>query len=166
VADGIGDILTRGSYLFSPLRPWLPWIELVGLVKFPTASESKGLGTGEFDFGLESELTWSLGAFTPFALIGYRFLGSSAAVPLHDVFVGSAGAQYRVMPGTNIGLLLDYRAAASAASGERLEWVPFASFRAGGRWVIDLYASAGLADGSPDAGVGFQVGYFLWSPDE
>ena len=61
-SDGLGDVLLRGSYLLpmeaavaggQPLPLWLPFVDLVGLVKFPTGSRSKGLGTGEFDFGIE-----------------------------------------------------------------------------------------------------------------
>src|SRR6185295_4351583 len=98
---------------------------------------------------------------TPFAVVGYRFLGSSAAVPLHNVFVGSVGGQYRILDGINAGVLLDYRQAASITSGERIDLVPFASFRVRTHWAINLYASAGFADGSPDAGAGFQVGYIF-----
>jgi hypothetical protein len=160
-SDGIGDILARGSYFRPSTSEWIPFCELVGLVKFPTASRSRGLGTGEFDFGIESELTWAVRGVTPFAMIGYRFLGSSPQTPLHDVVAAAVGGQYRVTEGINLGLLFDYRQAASATSGERMELVPFASFRVRGRWAVDLYASAGLADGSPDAGFGLQIGYIL-----
>lgn len=63
----------------------------IGLIKFPTASRAAGLGTGEFDFGVESAFFWSAGKFTPYATIGYRFLGSPPGTDLDDVLLGSIG---------------------------------------------------------------------------
>jgi len=163
-ADGLGDVLLRGAYLVQPPRlwpqlPWLPFVDLVGLIKFPTASRSAGLGTGEFDFGLESELFWSAGKFTPFGTVGYRFLGSPPGSNLHDVFLGTVGGLYAIIESVHAGLFLDYRQAASATSGERLELVPFGSWQLDRHWSADVYASAGLATGSPDAGTGLQLAY-------
>lgn len=160
-ADGLGDILARGSYFLPSETIWMPFIELIGRVKFPTASKSAGLGTGEFDLGVETELSWALRRFTPFVDAGYRYLGSSSSLNLDNVFVGTVGGLYRILDPLNIGLLLDYRQAASASTGERLELVPFATWKVNPRWSVDLYVSAGLASGSPDVGVGVQVGYTL-----
>lgn len=159
VEDGLGDILARGSYTLPPLTAWSPWVELAGLVKFPSASRARGLGTGEFDYGIESTLTWTLDRLSPFATIGYRFLGSSPEVPLRDVVTASGGAQYRVLDDCYAGLLVDWRQAASSTSGERLELVPFATYRWRPHWTVNGYATAGLADGSPDAGAGLSLGY-------
>lgn len=167
-AGGLGDLLLRGSYLL-PLQRWLPapwggeawmpYVDLIGLVKFPTASRDDGLGTGEYDFGIEAGLTWSIGHFTPFATAGYRFLGSPPGTHLDDVFTGSIGAMYRVLATLNAGLLLDYRAAPTPETGERLELVPYGSWTVVTPWSLDAYVSAGLANGSPDVGVGTQLGY-------
>lgn len=158
-SDGLGDVLTRAAYILPPLTVWLPFVEIGGLVKFPTADRGQGLGTGKFDFGIESEVAWTVAKFTPFAVLGYRFLGSPPGTSLHDVFLGSVGGSYRVLDVLHAGIMLDYREAASAATGERLELIPFASWKVDARWSVDLYASAGLASGSPDAGVGLQIGY-------
>jgi hypothetical protein len=159
--DGLGDVSVYGSYTLPPFRDWLPWLELGTFVKFPTASASRGLGTGEFDVGIESDLTWTIDRFTPFLTAGYLFLGSAPDLPLDDVFEGSAGAQYRIFEDAHLGLLVDYRQAPSAFSGARLELVPFGSYHLGRHWAFSAYGTAGLADGSPDAGVGVQVGYTL-----
>lgn len=159
--DGLGDVILRGAYTVSPLvdSPWMPWIDLATYLKVPTASRSRGLGTGKVDVGIESDLTWTVDRLTPFATVGYLFLGSSPELPLHDVFQGSIGAQYRVFDPMQLGLMLDYRQAPSSFSGKRLELVPFGSYRLRPHWKVALYATAGLADGSPDAGVGVQLGY-------
>jgi len=161
-SDGLGDILARGSYLLpSPTTSWVPYVELIGRVKFPTASRSAGLGTGEFDVGFETELSWAVRRFTPFVNVGYRYLGSPPGFELNNVVVSSVGGLYRVLDPLNIGLSLDYRQAATSSTGERLELVPFATWKIDARWSVDTYVSAGLASGSPDVGVGLQIGYTL-----
>jgi hypothetical protein len=159
--EGLGDIVARGAYTVPSRAEWMPWIDLIGRVKFPTASRSKGLGTGEFDGGIEAELVWVLGAFVPFVSGGYRFLGSSEAVPLHDVWLASAGGMYPVLDALRAGLYLDYQEAATSTSGTRLDLVPFVSWTVDRHWSVDTYVSAGLASGSPDVGVGLALGYTL-----
>jgi hypothetical protein len=159
--DGLGDIFLRGSFLLptkSTWPSWVPFIDIAGLVKFPTASRGDGLGTGELDFGIESELTWALGRLTPFAGVGYRFLGDPPGTNLNDVFGTSGGAQYRILDPIAAGVLLDYRQASSSATGEQLEVVPFASWTFLPSWSLETYVSVGLTSGSPDAGVGVQLG--------
>ena len=157
--DGFGDITSRGAYTLLPVAAWMPYIDLIGRVKYPTANHAKGLGTGKFDFGFESEAAWSLDRFTPFVSVGYRFLGSPSGTNLRDVVLASAGSFYRLIDPLWLGLFLDFRDAASATNGTRLELVPFVSWRLDEHWSVDGYASAGLAKGSPDAGVGLQLGY-------
>jgi len=160
-ADGLGDILARGSYLLPSDTRWIPFIEFIGRVKFPTASRSAGLGTGEFDVGFETEFSWAVRRFTPYVNVGYRYLGSPPGFELNNVVVASVGGLYRILDPLNIGLSLDYRQAASSSTGERLELVPFATWKIDTRWSVDTYVSAGLANGSPDVGVGVQIGYTL-----
>jgi hypothetical protein len=163
--DGLGDIILRASYLL-PWRDswpdWVPFIGLAGLVKFPTASRGDGLGTGEFDFGIDSELTWAIRPLTPFATLGGRFLGDLPDTELRNVFIGSVGAAYQVLDSVGAGLMLDYRQRSSSSSGNRLELVPFGAWKVIPHWSVEIYAAAGLASGSPDVGVGVQVGYTWW----
>jgi hypothetical protein len=78
---------------------------------------------------------------------------------LGNVFAGSIGGLYRILDSLSGGLLLDYRSAPSPSTGERLDLVPFASWLFLPPWSADVYVSAGLADGSPDVGVGVQFAY-------
>ena len=159
--DGLGDLVSRGLYTIPSRADWMPFVDLIGRVKFPTASRSKGLGTGEFDGGIETEWVWVVGDFVPFVSGGYRFLGSSSDVPLHDVWLASGGGMYRVLDALRAGLYLDYQQAATSSSGTRLDLVPFVSWMVDRHWSVDTYVSAGLASGSPDVGVGLQIGYTL-----
>jgi hypothetical protein len=167
-ANGLGDLLLRASYLVpverllppdQPVPGWLPYVDAIGLVKFPTASRSAGLGTGEFDFGIESELTWTVGRWTPFCSLGYRFLGSPPGIHLYDVITAAAGSLYRFSPALSSGAQLAYRQPATAQNGQQLDLIPYVSWVVTPPWSLDSYVSIGLADGSPDVGFGTQLGY-------
>jgi len=57
-------------------QDWIPSVNLTGRIKFPTADEDKGLGTGEFDYGFGGELAKSLTRDLILYLDGgYTFLG-------------------------------------------------------------------------------------------
>jgi len=53
--SGLGDIILKGRYYAIEQDGPLPYIDLVGSIKFPTADEDKGLGTGETDFTMMAE---------------------------------------------------------------------------------------------------------------
>ena len=53
--SGLGDIILKGRYYAVEQDGPLPFIDLVGSIKFPTADEDKGLGTGEADFTMMAE---------------------------------------------------------------------------------------------------------------
>lgn len=62
-ADGIGDVLLKGRYYLIDEGDYLPAVDLTAKVKFPTASHDRGLGTGEFDFGVGTSLLKCYGDF-------------------------------------------------------------------------------------------------------
>jgi hypothetical protein len=92
---GIGDIYMNGSYyLLSENKDPID-ISLDGYLKFPTASSSKGLGTGEADagpgisFGKRISPEWRM--FTDFY---YILIGSPSGLDLRDQTTFDLGASY------------------------------------------------------------------------
>jgi hypothetical protein len=130
----------------------------------PDGEPRQGARHGTLGAGIETEASWVVGRVVPFVGGGYRFLGSSAAIPLRDVALASGGVQVRLTDRVDGGVLVDWRQAASSQSGERLEIIPFAGWLVTDQWSVNAYASAGLADGSPDAGVGIEVAYAFTVP--
>lgn len=157
--DGVGDVITRATYSVPPRWPGLPWVDLVGSIKLPTASRRRGLGTGKVDYGIGTELVWTWGRVTPFAGIGYRILAGTRTTPLHDTVEGTIGGQVRVSEGVQLGALVDWRQAASASNRERLEVVPFVTWTRSPTWSLNLHLSTGLRDGSPDVGTGIEIAF-------
>src|SRR4029450_13931950 len=78
--DGLGDILLRASYIVLKERPLLPEIEPYLKIKFPTADEDRGLGTGEFDetIGVDFSKTFFLDRLAVYLTLAHTFFRSPA----------------------------------------------------------------------------------------
>ncbi len=63
-------------------------------VKVPTGPGS--ISTGEYDGGVDVEISKSIGNVSPFLKAGYRFYGDSPELELQNGWAGSAGATARV----------------------------------------------------------------------
>ena len=78
-------MVLRGRFYLVPEQVWVPGIDLMGFVKFPTASSSNGLGTGEFDEGIAAELTNYLSDhLIGFVDVGYTVIGSPSGTSLDN----------------------------------------------------------------------------------
>ncbi|HYC56593.1 MAG TPA: transporter [Candidatus Binatia bacterium] len=173
--DGLGDIVAEVSYTFWFAQRWAPILEIGSRVKFPTADEDEGLGTGEFDVTPEIELAGILGRWTPFASAGYRVLGDSQDSTYYDGFVVTAGTTVRVTERLEAGGFLYWRQASSEVTLPRdgppparprtgraddpFEIIPYLRWTLSSSWLVDFYVSAGLSDGSPDVGTGLTLRY-------
>ena len=90
-------------------------LDLTAKYKFGTASVSKGLGTGENDFGLVLDAYFPMGKATPFITTGYRLLGDPPGQNLHNTRQLGGGIAYKVSDQTSLGIIYDWRSAASSA---------------------------------------------------
>src|SRR5262249_5807128 len=59
--SGLGDVVAQAEYFFVEGGRRRPWISGLLRIKAPTADESRGLGTGEWDYGPGAALTQPLG---------------------------------------------------------------------------------------------------------
>lgn len=154
--EGLGDIVGAATYSFFPTSPEMPLVEFTGKVKFPTADDADGLGTGEFDYTLQTDISKTYGRLTPFGTLGYRFLGDPNGFDLDDVFFLSAGFDYKLAEPWSAGLIYDYRTASSDFADDGNELAPYVSYRVAD-WTFTGYGIVGFTDGSPDEGAGLQV---------
>lgn len=156
-ATGLGDIVGAATYaIYSGGGSGL---DGTARVKLPTADADQGLGTGETDFGFQLDAYHTMDRLTPFLGIGYTFFGDSSFVRLDDAMNYSIGASYRLDARDSAGLSLDGRERVSAASAEQRELIGFWTRRFAGPWRAQLYFLMGLADGSPDWGMGATAFY-------
>ena len=130
-------------------------------MKVATADEDKGLGTGANDYGAAVDVYRSVGeATTLFGGVGYTVLGDSDYIEVDSVLNGNVGVSQKV--GANsVGVMYDYRQPTSDASDDRSEVTGFFSFPTSDASKMQLYATKGLTDGSPEwgAGLSFTAGF-------
>jgi hypothetical protein len=74
--DGLGDTEIKIKYRLLGEKVWMPALTVAAKVKIPTASESKGLGSGKADFGINAIFTKELAKrFVVHFNLGYTFMG-------------------------------------------------------------------------------------------
>jgi len=154
--DGLGDIVLAGTYVFWELPDWLPLFELTAKVKFPTADEDKGLGTGEYDFGFQVDASKTFGRVTPFASFGYRVLGDLRVVALDNTFFASFGVGYEVTESVSGGLIYDWRQSSTSSISDGHELSPYMLWKLG-RFRVQPYGVVGFTEGAADWGGGLQL---------
>lgn len=155
---GMGDITLTSGYALLVDSDTTPLLRPTVYLKFPTADENKGFGTGKFDYGVGLAVSKWFGNWQPFTEGRYIFQGASkketgaldfltadagVAYGWSDSFVTSAYARF----GTN-----SFEGMTSPLEA-RLKMV----WRFEERTFTEAYALKGLSDGSPDYGGGVSI---------
>lgn len=156
--EGLGDVVASLMYTVE-LANSGTYFDFIGKVKLPTASEAKGLGTGQTDFILQLDLTQTIGDLSLFGTVGYKFYGESVDFVLDDALFLSAGFGYRFSKTVSAGVFYDWRKAATRTSENGSEVLGYVNFKLTGNWSLQLYGGTGFSDGSPDANAGLQLSY-------
>ena len=153
--SGWGDIMaTADQTIHFDFLPHTDF-DLIGKVKFATASAKKGLGTGENDYYLQLEWTQYLtDKFSTIVDFGRRFVESGPEIGLHDVWYGSVGASWDLQKDLALDGYFDMRQPTSPTSGSQLEGTLQIAKRFQPGWKATLYGSKGFASGSADITVG------------
>jgi hypothetical protein len=154
--DGIGDLSLSAGYTLDLTDT--TYLDMIGRVKFPTASESKNLGTGTTDFTAEAAITHQFGELSLSARGGRRFNGSSTRFPLRDVWQAGAGAYYQAGD-IMLGLDYDWREGSLSTASDRSEMTGSVTYKVTPAVRIQGYGYTGFSDGSPNAGGGLQLLY-------
>ena len=156
-ATGLGDIVgavTYGAY-YNPASTL--GMDLTGKVKFATADESEGLGTGEHDFAFLVDLYQTFGQVTGFGGIGYHVMGDSPALPLENAWSANLGASTKLNERDSVGAMLEGRERVAPGGSRTRELIGFWTRRLERAWRSNAYVLMGLADGSPDWGLGLSL---------
>ncbi len=76
--NGMSDTRIKLKYRWMDEKIWMPASTVSGILKIPTASESKGLGSGQTDFGINAILTKNLSKkWVVHFNLGYTFIGEN-----------------------------------------------------------------------------------------
>jgi len=155
--SGLGDITASFTWFAYPGTETLPIVDVTGRVKLPTADEDRGLGTGEFDWALETDLIKAVNKHSLFFTVGYKIFGDPDNVEIDNVFYGSIGDSYRVDRKRSFGAFYDVREATSEFTEGVSELTGFFSYRMNEKWRLMTYVVKGFSDGSPDIEAGMTV---------
>jgi hypothetical protein len=113
---GIGDMYLYGSYTLIKETNTLPAFSTDGFIKFPTASPSLNIGTGNFDFSIAMSVRKYLGTFLFFMQGGYLFLGNSDESDIENPITFSVGIGNNFGGGNHL-LLIGYDSYSTIVTG-------------------------------------------------
>ena len=140
------DVISAGGGDFA--------LDLTGKVKFGTADEDKGLGTGEQDYSLQADVFRFFDKATLMGTAGYAFRGDPAGYDLDNTFFASVGASQLVTERLRVGAFFDFRDASVPDTDALQELSAWLSTRVGEHGLVQFYVLAGFGDSSPDWGGG------------
>lgn len=155
--SGLGDVVAAGSYNVYDGGGNGTLVDVTAKIKFGTADDAKGLGTGKNDYALQADLFKTLGTNTVFGTVGYKVMGSPPGITLNNVFYGSLGVSHKYSQETSAGLILDLREKAFATGYAQQELTAYISHKLGKTWKAQAYAVKGFSNGSPDWGAGAMI---------
>jgi Putative MetA-pathway of phenol degradation len=152
--SGLGDVLLKASYVLLDEKPFLPEIAPYVKIKFPTADEDRGLGTGEFDETIGVDLSKQIiGPLYGYVTVAYTFVGSPPGADFHNSFGWSVGAAYTLIPSLSVFAFLDGSTAIAPGQADPLELRVGAEFRLLKTLKLTGAVTRGLSDGAPDWGL-------------
>lgn len=157
---GLGDVVASVRRRFVRADPAAWQAELRLDVKFPTADEEKGLGTGETDYSAQLDLSRAGAATVYFVTFGYQMRGRSGLFPgLEDSPFAQLGLAHRLGRAVTVGAVYDYRGAASSFTPEVHELLPYAAWRLSERWSLTALTGLGFTEASADLSLMGQLRY-------
>jgi hypothetical protein len=149
--NGLGDIVAAIDEDVTPAVLANTNLDIIGKIKFGTASFSRDLGTGENDYYLQGEwtqhLTHEISTIIDF---GRRFTESPAETGLRDVWYGSFGSKWWVDSNTALSGWLDLRQSSSETAGAQIDATVMVARKIAPGWKLTLYGGKGFASGSAD----------------
>ena len=163
IYDGAGPRVTESGWGDAVIAySWSVWpapqagflLDLGGKVKLPTASESKGLGSGRADYALNLDLYYLAGAVTPFASLGYRVPGDPDGLELDNQWFGTVGVGYKFSNANSAGLMFDLRQASTDSAEASREATLYWVHRFATDFKVQAYGVKGFSEASADWGLG------------
>lgn len=153
-AEGPGDALVHYKHRMAEATPSWPDMALDVSLKLPTASRSRGIGTGKSGYGLAWLLGWREEKFTTSARLGYY---RSLALRESGRFELGVAMRYRAAP--QILFLGELYGDSNETIGRagRREASAGIAYEATSMTTLDFLITAGLSHSVPDVGIRFGV---------
>jgi len=152
--SGLGDISLTAGYLLVQASEYLPSVRPLLYLKFPTADEDKGLGTGEFDVGAGIGAAKWFGPWYTFAEARYIFQGSNSDLGLKDYATAEGEAGYRLTQRFLPTISLWWSAPPADDASDLVEARLKEKYWMTDDVYLEGYLGKGLSDGTADIGAG------------
>ncbi len=159
VEHGWGDLTVGLSRILydNPDSGWTT--DVKGIVKFATASQSKGLGTDKNDYSLQGDVFKGWSRFGASGTLGYSVLGSPGHVVVtgvqenivfRNVFYGYLGASYKMSDKLRAGLTFHREQAAETGGFPQKDVTVSLTDKLAAATRLQVYVLKGMANGSPN----------------
>lgn len=93
---GLGDISLVGKVLLVPEGARRPALTFKGVVKTPSGDETRGFGSGDWDYSVVGVASKSIGEATLHAMVGYTLIGDNGNDDIRNVGLFGVALDYRV----------------------------------------------------------------------
>jgi len=159
--SGMGDVVAGVTYrdAFNSEVALDVAIDFTAKVKFGTADVDKGLGSGENDYTIQTELYKFLDRIMLFGILGYKFRGDPPGVDLNNSLIAYMGGNYRLTPAFRTGVDFYYQEALFSGADDQVELSAFLGYKLSNTQYLRSYLIKGFGDASPDWGVGVYISF-------
>lgn len=153
--DGLGDIIVRDDYFFYGGGTGKPWLYATARLKIPTADETKGLGSGEFDYGPGVGIIQPVGERWHFLSEAiYMVRGDPDGIDFENTLWFFIGGEARVSDPARVSLFYDRRESVISGKDPTASLILGYSHRYSDKRELRSFLSIGLTDTSEDYGIG------------
>jgi hypothetical protein len=156
---GVGDVILRGGRLLVPAGNKGLSLDGSVAVKFPTADETKGLGTGEPDYGAFLGLHQRLSTYKVSLLSGYIWTGNPPGVDYRDIYLYGVGIS-KQFARTQASVSFEGRQALIPGAKNPQEVHAGIFHILNANYAVKASGFLGLNDGGPSNG--FELGFIRW----
>lgn len=151
---GLGDMFLKGRYYVVEEHGFLPTIALTAKVKFPTADESQGLGTGKFDEGFGVEVSRRfLERFIGYFDLSYTFIGSPAGTDLRNQTAYDLGLGYQFTPKLLGSIFYEERTALISGQPNPRDFLITGDYKVTQAFRLNAAVEVGVSSGAPNYGL-------------
>jgi hypothetical protein len=159
VRDGWGDLNLSAAYSIQPEDLYGFEADLTGRAKIATADASKGLSSGESDFGFSVDVSRQMDIWTPFVTFGYRVPGSPRAYSLNSSPSFSVGTSVQLYDQLLAIVSYDFDGSISQSLADSQQLSGSLSWVFNDSWTLTAYVELGMSSGAPTQGTGLLLGW-------
>ncbi len=156
--DGWSDVIAYVKHRVYEGGEYFPSVALKPIVKFPTASRDRGLGSGKIDFGAGPIFSKEVSDFRFHLETIYLFIGEKGE---NDILSAGAAMEYDLCKGLTAVGEVRYAENFNSDRHDDPLLVNFGLKKAVGRAVLDAAVSVGLNRAAPEYGftAGVTIGF-------